>query len=166
MLGYYKHEELNKEIKQNGWIHTGDVGSLDSDGNLSVIGRKKNAIITSSGKVVYPEELEPLLMRSPFVKECAVIGVKLESKKTVDVTAVVFPDYAYSRELLEVYSSRPMVREKLSAVINELNSHLPAHKKITRLVLLDDEIPKNPYKKITRQTLPEFVIREYINFER
>lgn len=166
MLGYYKHEELNKEIKQNGWIHTGDVGSLDSDGNLSVIGRKKNAIITSSGKVVYPEELEPLLTRSPFVKECAVIGVKLESKKTVDVTAVVFPDYAYSRELLEVYSSRPMVREKLSAVINELNSHLPAHKKITRLVLLDDEIPKNPYKKITRQTLPEFVIREYINFER
>lgn len=166
MLGYYKHEELNKEIKQNGWIHTGDVGSLDADGNLCVIGRTKNAILTSSGRALYPEELEPLLMRSPFVKECAVIGIKLDSRKTTDVTAVVYPDYGYSRELLGVYSSRPMVREKLSGVISELNSQLPAYKKITRLVLLDEEIPKNSYKKITRQTLPEYVIREYIELER
>ena len=166
MLGYYKHEELNKEIKQNGWIQTGDMGTIDADGNLCVLGRKKNAIRTSQGKLVFPEELEPMLTRSPYVKECAVIGLKLDSRKHADITAVVFPDYIYSRELLGVYSSRPMVREKLTAAINELNSHLPSYKRITRLVLLDEEIPKNSYKKIIRQTLPEYVIREYIELGR
>ena len=166
MLGYYKHDELNKEIKQNGWIHTGDMGILDEDENLTVLGRKKNAIKTSSGKLVFPEELEPLLMRSPYVKECAIIGLKLDSKRSADVTAVVFPDYVYSRELLGVYSSRPMVKEKLTSAINELNAKLPAHKKITRLVLLDEEIPKNSYKKVLRQELPAFIIREYIELGR
>ena len=59
-----------------------------------------------------------------------------------------------------------MVKEKLTSAINELNSHLPAYKKITRLVLLDEEIPKNSYGKINRQTLPEYVIREYIELGR
>ena len=166
MLGYYKHEELNKEIKQNGWIQTGDMGILDENGNLTVLGRKKNAICASGGKMVFPEELEPLLSRSPYVKECAIIGIKLDSKKSTDITAVVFPDYTYSRELLGVYSSRPMVKEKLTSAINELNASLPTYKKITRLVLLDEEIPKNEYKKIIRQSLPEYVIREYIELGR
>ena len=139
---------------------------IDADGNLCVLGRKKNAIHTSQGTLVFPEELEPMLTRSPYVKECAVIGLKLDSRKHADITAVVFPDYIYSREVLGVYSSRPMVREKLTAAINELNSHLPSYKRITRLVLLDEEIPKNSYKKIIRQTLPEYVIREYIELGR
>ena len=142
------------------------MGILDEDGNLTVLGRKKNAIKTLGGKLVFPEELEPLLMRSPYVKECAIIGLKLDSRRGADVTAVVFPDYIYSRELLGVYSSRPMVKEKLTSAINELNSKLPTHKKITRLVLLDEEIPKNSYKKVLRQELPEFVIREYIELGR
>ncbi len=163
MLGYYKHEE---PIKKNGWIHTGDVGSLDENGNLTVLGRKKNSIPTASGKAVFPEELEYLIARSPFVKECAVIGLKTDQRRIPEICAVVFPDYIYSHELLGVYSSRPMVREKLSAVISETNAHLPAHKKITRLVLLDEEIPKSPYKKIIRSTLPEYVLREYIELDR
>ena len=163
MLGYYKHEE---PIKKNGWIHTGDIGSVDENGNLTVLGRKKTAILTASGRAVFPEELEFLISRSPFVKECAIIGLKTEQRRAPEVCAVVFPDYIYSHELLGVYSSRPMVREKLSAHISEVNSRLPAHKKITRLVLLDEEIPKSPYKKIMRSTLPEYVLREYVELDR
>lgn len=166
MLGYYKHEDISSEIKKNGWIHTGDIGTIDEDGNLTVLGRKKNAIIPLGGKAVFPEELEFLISRSPFVKECAVIGLRTEQRRAPEVCAVVFPDYIYSHELLGVYSSRPMVREKLSAVISEINAHLPAYKKITRLVLLDEEIPKSPYKKIMRSTLPEYVLREYVELDR
>lgn len=166
MLGYYKQDELNKEVKKNGWIHTGDLGSIDDEGYLTVMGRKKNAISVFNSKQVFPEELETIILRNGYVKECAVIGIKNEDKGSNDVVAVIFPDYAYSREVLGVYSSRPMIREKLGVVIADMNARLPAHKRISYFVLLEEEIPKNAYKKIERSTLPEYVSREYLAFER
>ena len=165
MLGYYKQEELNKEIKQNGWIHTGDLGIIDTDGYLSVVGRKKNVITVAGARCVYPEELETQLMRDSYVKECAVIGIKNEERGANDVVAVICPDYTYAKEVLGVYSSRPMIKEKLGVVIADINNRLPAYKRISYFVLLDEEIPKNSYKKIARSTLPEYIIREYLAFE-
>lgn len=165
MLGYYKQEALNKEVKQNGWIHTGDLGSIDADGYLTVIGRKKNAIPALGKRWVYPEELEALISRNGYVKECAVIGIKNEDKGANDIVAVIYPDYAYAKERLGVYSSRPMIREKLGSAIADINTRLPAHKKISYFILLDEEIPKNAYKKIERSTLPEYITREYLAFE-
>ena len=166
MLGYYKQEALNKEVKQNGWIRTGDLGSIDADGYLTVIGRKKNAIPALGKKWVYPEELEALISRNGYVKECAVIGIKNEDKGANDIVAVIYPDYAYTKERLGLYSSRPMIREKLGSAIADINTRLPAHKKISYFILLDEEIPKNAYKKIERSTLPEYITREYLEFER
>ena len=165
MLGYYKQEELNREVKQNGWIRTGDIGSINADGYLTVLGRKKNVICTSQGKAIFPEELEILVSRSPYVKECAVIGIKNAENRTNDIIAVIYPDYSYSKEALGVYSSRPMVREKLTSVIAEVNAHLPQHKRISYFVQLDEEIPKNAYKKIERRSLPEYIQREYLAFD-
>ena len=165
MLGYYKQDDFNKEIKQNGWIRTGDIGSLDSDGYLTVLGRKKNVITVSQGKNVYPEELETLLFRSPYIKECAVIGIKKTESSSTDVVAVIYPDVAYSKEMLGVYSSRPMIKEKISSLVSEINSHLPQYKRISYFILLEDEIPKNAYKKVERSALPEFIIREYLDYE-
>ena len=165
MLGYYKQDELNKEVKQNGWIRTGDLGTIDSDGFLTVMGRKKNVISVSQNRNVYPEELETLLFRSPYVKECAVIGIKNSESNSNDVVAVIYPDTAYSREILGVYSSRPMIKEKISAIIADINTHLPQYKRISYFVLLEEEIPKNAYKKVERSTLPDFVSREYLAFE-
>ena len=165
MLGYYKQDDLNKEIKQNGWIRTGDIGSIDSDGYLTVAGRKKNAISTQQGKIIYPEELEMLILKSPYVKECAVIGIKNTETATNDVVAVISADYSYANEVLGVYSSRPMIKERLSSVISDVNSRLPAYKRISYFVLLADDIPKNDYKKIDRNSLAEFVTREYLAFE-
>lgn len=165
MLGYYKQEALNKEVKQNGWIRTGDLGSIDADGYLTVIGRKKNAIPALGKKSVYPEELEALISRNGYVKECAVIGIKNEDKGANDIVAVIYPDYAYAKERLGLYSSRPMIREKLGSAIADINTRLPAHKKISYFILLDEEIPKNAYKKIERSTLPEYITREYLAFE-
>ena len=165
MLGYYKQDELNLEVKQNGWIRTGDIGSISSDGYLTVLGRKKNVICVSQGKAVFPEELEILVSRSPYVKECAVIGIKNSETRTNDLVAVIFPDYSYSKDALGVYSSRPMVREKLTSVIAEVNAHLPQHKRISYFIQLDEEIPKNAYKKIERHSLPDYIQREYLAFD-
>jgi long-chain acyl-CoA synthetase len=165
MLCYYKQDDFNKEIKQNGWIRTGDIGSLDSDGYLTVLGRKKNVITVSQGKNVYPEELETLLFRSPYIKECAVIGIKKTESSSTDVVAVIYPDVAYSKEMLGVYSSRPMIKEKISSLVSEINSHLPQYKRISYFILLEDEIPKNAYKKVERSTLPDYILREYLAFE-
>ena len=165
MLGYYKQDELNKEVKQNGWIRTGDLGSIDADGFLSVAGRKKNAIIASQGRIIHPEELETLLFRSSYVKECAVIGIKRSENSSTDTVAVISPDTAYAREILGVYSSRPMIKEKISALIADINTHLPQYKRISYFVLLDEEIPKNAYKKVERSTLPDYILREYLAFE-
>jgi long-chain acyl-CoA synthetase len=165
MLGYYKQEELNKEVKQNGWIRTGDIGSLDSDGYLTVLGRKKNTISVSHNRTVYPEELETLLFRSTYIKECAVIGIKSKESGSNDAVAVIYPNISYAREILGVYSSRPMIKEKISSLIADINTKLPQYKRISYFVLLDEEIPKNAYKKIERSTLPEYVINEYLAFE-
>ena len=165
MLGYYKQEELNKEVKQNGWIRTGDLGSIDSDGYLTVFGRKKNVIGASQGRNIYPEELETLLFRSPYVKECAVIAIKKAEKSSTDTVAVIYPDFAYAREILGVYSSRPMIKEKISTFVAEINAKLPQYKRISYFVLLDDEIPKNAYKKVERSMLPDYITREYLAFE-
>ena len=165
MLGYYKQDALNKEVKQNGWIHTGDLGFIDADGYLTVIGRKKNAISALGKRWVYPEELETLILRNGYAKECAVIGIKNEDKGANDVVAVIYPDYTYAKERLGLYSSRPMIREKLGSAIADINTRLPAHKKISYFILLDEEIPKNAYKKIERSTLPEYITREYLAFE-
>ena len=165
MLGYYKQEELNKEVKQNGWIRTGDLGCLDAEGNLTVLGRKKNLITASQGRNVYPEELETILFRNPYVKECAVIAIKNEKTHVADTVAVISPDKAYAREILGVYSSRLMIKERISALVAETNSHLPQYKRISYFILLDDEIPKNAYKKIERSTLPDYISREYLAFE-
>lgn len=165
MLGYYKQDDLNKEVKQNGWIRTGDLGCLDAEGNLTVLGRKKNVIVASQGRNVYPEELETVLFRNPYIKECAIIGIKNERTRVTDTVAVIYPDTAYAREVLGVYSSRPMIKEKISAFIADTNAHLPQYKRISYFVLLDEEIPKNAYKKVERATLPDYITREYLAFE-
>lgn len=165
MLGYYKQEELTKEAKQNGWIRTGDLGSLDDDGNLTVLGRKKTAIPAPQGRFVHPKELERLIFRNSYVKECAIIGIPNKERAYKDIVAVIYPDFSYAKEMLGVYSSRPMIKEKLSVAIADINSRLPQYKRISYFVMLDEEIPKNAYKKIERASLPDYVTREYLIFE-
>ena len=86
MLGYYKNESLTKDSFEDGWFKTGDIGFIDEDGFLHISGRKKNVIIANNGKNVFPEEIEDLLNRSPFILESFVYGE--EDKKHDEVIAV------------------------------------------------------------------------------
>ena len=156
MLGYYKQPELTDEIKKNGWLRTGDLGYIDSDGYLVVVGRKKNSFTVAS-KNVFAEEIESLLRKSPFVSECAVIGVMNEKKRDNDVVALIYPDFDYVRELFGRRAIDPKLSSEYTKVIDSINASLPSHKRINSVILRSEEFPKTSSKKIKRAKLAECV---------
>ncbi len=96
MAGYYKNEVETNKVIIDGWFNTGDIGKIDKDGFLFITGRKKNLIILSNGKNIYPEELEMLLLTIPYVNEALVYSVKGEKDKELSITAEVFLDTEYT----------------------------------------------------------------------
>ena len=75
MLGYYNNEEATEAVLQDRWLRTGDLGRIDEDGNLYIVGRSKDVIIDSNGKNIYPDEIEELYSKSGFIKELSVVGL-------------------------------------------------------------------------------------------
>ena len=136
MLGYYKNEQATKEAFDGAWFKTGDIGYLDEDGFLFISGRKKNLIILSNGKNVYPEELEFALLNSiPYIKEVVV--------------------YADDNTIIaEVYldtESDPGCASKLDGDILLFNQTQAPYKNIGKAVVRETEFPKTTTKKIKRQ---------------
>ena len=140
MLGYYKNEEATRQaLDEDGWYHTGDLGTMDADKNIYIRGRIKNMLLGASGQNVYPEEIEDKLNSMPMVSESLVIqdGDKL--------VALVYPDQD------ETMDFRP---EELEAVMDQnrenLNAMLPNFSRISRIILRDEEFLKTPKKSIKR----------------
>ena len=92
MLGYYEDSESTAEVIRDGWYYTGDLGFIDKDGFVHITGRKKNVIITGNGKNVFPEEIETLLNRSPYIKESLVYG-KGETDGDTVICVRIVPDH-------------------------------------------------------------------------
>ena len=162
MIGYYKMPELTAQIKKNGWLYTGDLGYIDEEGYLYVTGRKKNVITVSGGKCVYPEELETLLARCPYVDECAIVGVPNEKNGENDLVALVHPNFSHAKDVLGVYASERMVYEKISEEIKKINASVASYKRIDMLITHREELPKTSSRKIKRSALLGEVIDEYL----
>ncbi len=147
MLGYYKNEEATKEaIDSDGFFKTGDYGKLRKDGVLFITGRKKNLIILSNGKNVYPEEIENELVSVPGVQDIVVYEGK--SKRGLEHNAIVaeiFPD----KEFIEKNGIAD-IREYLGGFIAEYNKTAVPYKKITVLKVREEDFPKNTLRKIMR----------------
>jgi long-chain acyl-CoA synthetase len=92
MMGYYEDPENTAKVMNDGWFFTGDLGFIDSDGFVHITGRKKNVIVTKNGKNIYPEEIETLLNKSTFIKECIVYGKDDPVYGDVVVSATIVPD--------------------------------------------------------------------------
>ncbi len=145
MLGYYKNEEATRQaFTDDGWFRTGDIGYMDKDGYIYITGRKKNVIILSNGKNIFPEELEEKLSHIPGVGESVVLGRKNESGEVV-TTAVIYPDPEYFGDKTS--------GEKLAAlreIITEFNRTLPVYKQIRAVDLRETEFEKTSSRKIKR----------------
>lgn len=147
MLGYFEDEEATAAVfTEDGWFKTGDVGFIDEDGYLHITGRKKNIIILSNGKNIYPEEIEQYLAPIALIGEAVVVGRKNAVGEVV-ITALVYPN----QDMVEAEGlSKEDVYAKLKDAINEVNKNLPVFKQIHDLEVRDTEFEKTTTKKIKR----------------
>lgn len=147
MLGYYKNEEATKDaITPNGYFKTGDYGKLDKNGILYITGRKKNLIILSNGKNVYPEEIENDLIATPGVLD--IIVYEGQSRRGMEHNAIVAEIYP-DKEFMEKNGITD-VKAYLDTYIAEYNKTAVPYKKIGVLKVRDEDFPKNTLRKIMR----------------
>jgi len=143
MLGYYKNPEATAEtIDKDGWLHTGDLGVMDAEGNITIKGRSKNMILGSSGQNIYPEEIEDKLNNMPFVSESIIIQ-QADGK----LAALIYPDFddAFAHGLDDKAVENAMEENRVN-----LNTELPAYEQIARIKIYHEEFEKTPKKSIKR----------------
>ena len=143
MLGYYKNPEATAQVIDNeGWLHTGDLGIMDEEGNITIKGRSKNMLLGPSGQNIYPEEIEDKLNNMPLV--CENIVLQQGDNKLV---ALVYPDLeeAHAQHLDDTDIERVMEENRIA-----LNRELPAYSQISRIKLYPEEFEKTPKKSIKR----------------
>ncbi len=150
MLGYYENEEATKEAIVDGWFHSGDIGYLDSENYLYITGRCKNVIVTQNGKNIYPEEIELLLGKIPYIKECMVYGKDEEKGKELIITAKVIPDLEKIEEKLGEKPTEEQIYSTIWEEIKLLNRTLTSYKSIKKLEIKHDEFVKTTTMKIKR----------------
>ena len=146
MVGYYNNPEATAAVfTDDGWFRTGDIGYMDKDGYIYITGRKKNVIILSNGKNVFPEEIEEHLSdRSDVIGESVVLGRPNASGETV-ITAVIYPNPDFSKGKTKE-EGEAAVRE----AVTEVNKSLPVYKQVRDTELRDTEFEKTTTRKIKR----------------
>lgn len=147
MLGYYKDEEATRDaFTEDGYFRTGDYGKLTEDNILYITGRKKNLIILSNGKNVYPEEIENELVSVPGVQDIIVYeGKSRRGMEHNAIVAEIYPDKDYIEK-----NKIEDVKAHLQPYINEYNKTAVAYKKIAILKVRTEDFPKNTLRKIMR----------------
>ncbi len=151
MMGYYEDPENTAKVMKDGWFYTGDLGFIDNAGFVHITGRKKNVIVTKNGKNIYPEEIETLLGKSPFIKECIVYGKDDPVYGDVVVSATIVPDMEAAEAEFE---GRKPTNEELYELIRkevkEVNKSLVIYKYVKDFELREEEFAKTTTKKIKR----------------
>ncbi len=157
MLGYYKNPKATEEVLKDGWFYTGDYGYFDSDGFLHISGRKKNVIVTKTGKNIFPEEIEDYLKQSPFILECIVYAAKDENGDET-IGTILVPN---AEEFIE-YSqktgkevTKELIEEILKKEVRNINNQLPIYKQIRVIKIQDQEFEKTTTQKIKRYLIKQ-----------
>lgn len=143
MLGYYKNPEATAQVLEaDGWLHTGDLGIMDKDGNVTIKGRSKNMLLGPSGQNIYPEEIEEQLNNMPFVAESIII-----QQTDHKLMALIYPDFeeAYAQGMSNQDIEAAMETNRVN-----LNAELPAYSQIARVKIYPEEFEKTPKKSIKR----------------
>ena len=157
MKGYYNRPDATAEVLgADGWLHTGDLGHLDARGHVFITGREKEIIVLSSGKNIYPEELEAHYLKSPFIKELCVLGLQSRPGEPISerLHAVVVPNFEELRER-KIVNAREVIRFD----IETLSQQLPPTKRILSFDLWQNDLPRTTTRKIKRFEV-ERIVRE------
>lgn len=142
MKGYYKNEEATKNaFTEDGWLHTGDLGTIDYDNRIFIRGRSKTMILGASGQNIYPEEIESKINNLPFVMESIVI------EKNGKLVALVYPDYDTVDGTGISHTDLPVIMEQNRT---ELNKQLASYEFVSEIQLYPTEFEKTPKKSIKR----------------
>ncbi|MDE6651461.1 MAG: AMP-binding protein, partial [Paramuribaculum sp.] len=142
MKGYYKNREATEAVlDKDGWLHTGDMGTVSKDGTIFIKGRYKTMILSANGQNIYPEEIEAKLNNMPFVAESLVVE---RGKRLI---ALVYPDYEAMDRQKVTSGMLPQIMEK---VVEEINKVVAPYEQIDRIQLIANEFEKTPKRSIKR----------------
>lgn len=152
MLGYYKNEKATQDTFEDGWFKTGDIGFFDEDGFLHINGRKKNVIIPRGGKNVFPEEIEDILNRSPFILESLVFGEKDLKQDEIIAAQIVADAEAFIKysEANEENITDELIHKIIQQEVEKTNKQLAPHKQIKKFYIREKEFEKTTTQKIKR----------------
>lgn len=150
MLGYYKNKEATDAVLVDGWYHTGDHGYIDKDRFIFITGRKKNVIITKTGKNVFPEELEYLLGRSEYIAESMAWQGNTSQMDDTLIVVTILPDNEAITEKLGEDASDSDILKLLWEEVDAINKDLPYYKKIKKVLLRKEPFDMTSSKKIKR----------------
>ncbi|HSL86632.1 MAG TPA: hypothetical protein VK861_06830, partial [Bacteroidales bacterium] len=142
MQGYYKNEKATKEmIDEDGWMHTGDLGVMDSEGNIFIKGRSKSMLLGPSGKNIFPEEIEAVINNQNYIAESVVIS---ENNKLI---GLIYPDY-------ETMKKDNISEEQLQTILEEtrrvVNERVPDYMAVHKFRVHPEEFAKTPKRSIKR----------------
>jgi len=147
--GYYRNPQANAEaFTEDGWFRSGDLGRIDKDGHLYIVGRGKDVIVLPSGKNVHPEDLEVHYLKCPLVEELAIIGVEDESEARAGaekLVAVVVPDFEYLK-FEKIANSKEAIRHAL----DNLGRELPEYQRVRDYIIRAEPLPRTATRKIKR----------------
>ncbi len=148
MLGYYNNEEETKKVLKEGWFYTGDYGYLDKDGFLYVTGRKKDVIVLRNGKNIYPQELEFLINKIPYIKESLVYSREKDKTDTMLCAKIVYDETNIRKILGEKQEDE--YKEIIWQEIKKINQELPIYKRIKDITITTVEFKKTTTQKVKR----------------
>ena len=147
MKGYYKNDEATEEVlSSDGWLNTGDVGHIDSNGFLYLTGRAKSIIVTEGGKNVFPEEIEDKFQLFNEIEQCCIIPYIINKElKSEGIRMVIYPTEAFLKNHTLEEASKHM-----ETIVEEVNKDLQSYKKITMVTVVDEPLPMTSTKKVKR----------------
>jgi len=154
--GYWRAEEQTLAAKIGDWLRTGDLGRVDSEGNIYLTGRSKYIIVLESGEKVHPDEVEEKLSESSVIEDVCVLGRK--SRDKTQVAAIVYPNVDATLALLEKDGLQPSdetVRRVVAGEVERLAREMAPYKRVSQLLIADAPLPKTPVRKVARGELQE-----------